>query len=280
VRIRVWGSRGTIASPGADRIRYGGNTSCLEVRLGDGTVLVLDAGTGARALGHRLVEDPPPRVDLLITHLHLDHIEGLSVFDPIWRTDTELHVWGPASPVASLDERVSMYFSPPLFPVYLSEVPARVAFHDAPEGRWTIGGARLSSCAIQHQGSTVGYRVEADGAALVYLTDHEPALGTDLETAEPDWVSGAALAWGADVLIHDCQYTEEEYESRVGFGHSSTADVAAFAAKVGAKRLVLFHHDPMHSDDELEAMRERVLERWEGDPSLVEIAAEGTELVA
>jgi phosphoribosyl 1,2-cyclic phosphodiesterase len=278
VRLRVWGSRGTIASPGRDTRRYGGNTSCIEVRLDDGTLLVLDAGTGIRELGHSLVEDPPARIDLLISHLHLDHVEGLGVFAPIWRSETELHVWGPASPVASLAERVARYFSPPLFPVHVAEVPARLRFHDAPERSWRIGGASLRSAAIQHQGATVGYRIEADGVSVAYLTDHEPALATDLRTADPEWVSGAALAWDADLLIHDCQYTEREYASRVGFGHSSPADVAAFAEIVGADRLALFHHDPMHSDDEVDEIRERVLEGWDVDPSRVQIAAEGAEL--
>ncbi|HSJ50500.1 MAG TPA: hypothetical protein VLA90_04335, partial [Actinomycetota bacterium] len=156
MRVRVWGSRGTIASPGSDTVRYGGNTSCLEVRLDDGTLIVLDAGTGARVLGHALAEAPPPRMDLLLTHLYVDPFEGVTAFEPIWHTETELHVWGPASPVASLDERLATYFSPPLFPVHLTEVPATVTFHNAPEGEWTIGGARLRSAAIQHQGSTVG----------------------------------------------------------------------------------------------------------------------------
>jgi phosphoribosyl 1,2-cyclic phosphodiesterase len=273
-----WGCRGTIASPGADTARYGGNTSCVEVHLDDGTLLILDAGTGARALGQARVEESPSRIDLFITHLHVDHIEGLGFFEPIWRAETDLHVWGPPSPVASHDRRLAKYFSPPLFPLHLSEVPAHVTFHDAPEGSWTIGGATVHSASIQHQGITVGYRVEADGAAVTYLTDHEPALGADIETALPEWISGAALAWKADLLIHDCQYTDEEYEARVGFGHTSPADVAAFAAKVGARRLALFHHDPFHSDDELDAIRERVLERWSVDPSRVVIAAEGAEL--
>jgi phosphoribosyl 1,2-cyclic phosphodiesterase len=274
-----WGCRGTIASPGADTARYGGNTSCVEVRLDDGTILILDAGTGARALGQARVDESPSRIDVLITHMHVDHIEGLGFFEPIWRAETELHVWGPPSPVSSHDQRLAKYFSPPLFPLHLSEVPAHVTFHDAPEGSWTIGGATIHSAAIQHQGITVGYRIEADGAALTYLTDHEPALGADIETAPPEWISGAGLAREADLLIHDCQYTEEEYEARIGFGHSSSPDVAAFAAKVGARRLALFHHDPFHSDDELDAIRERVLDRWSVEPSRVVVAAEGAELV-
>ena len=278
MRVMFWGCRGTIASPGADTARYGGNTSCVEVHLDDGTLLILDAGTGARALGQARVEESPSRIDLFITHLHVDHIEGLGFFEPIWRAETDLHVWGPPSPVASHDRRLAKYFSPPLFPLHLSEVPAHVTFHDAPEGSWTIGGATVHSASIQHQGITVGYRVEADGAAVTYLTDHEPALGADIETALPEWISGAALAWKADLLIHDCQYTDEEYETRVGFCHTGAADVAAFAAKVGARRLALFHHDPFHSDDELDAIRERVLERWSVEPSRVVIAAEGAEL--
>lgn len=277
MHVRVWGSRGTIAAPGKDTRRYGGNTSCVEVRLDDGTVLILDAGTGIRELGIALAEDPPPRINLLISHLHVDHVEGLGVFEPIWRTDTDLHVWGPASPVSSLAERLARYFSPPLFPVHVAEVPARLTFHDA-EGAWRIGGASVRSAAIQHQGATVGFRIEADGVAVAYLTDHEPALGTDLRTTDPEWVSGAVLAWEADLLVHDCQYTEVEYASRIGFGHSSPADVAAFAGMVGPGRLALFHHDPMHADDEVDVMRDRVVERWGVDPSRVEIAAEGAEL--
>jgi len=277
VRIRVWGCRGTIAAPGAGTVRYGGNTSCVEVRLDDGTAIVLDAGTGARALGLALQEDPPERIDLLLTHLHVDHLEGLSAFEPIWHPGTDLHIWGPASPVASLDERIAYYFSPPLFPVHLSEVPARTTFHYAPDDEVRIGGATVWSEPILHPGPTVGYRIEAEGRVLAYLTDHEPALGTDLETSPIEWISGSALAFGADLLIHDCQYTPEEYEGRVGWGHSTTEHVAAFARGTKVDRLMLYHHDPMRSDEELESMRDRVLERWTAEPDRVLIAAEGSE---
>lgn len=276
MRVRIWGCRGSIAAPGQDTVRYGGNTSCIEVTLQDGTTIVLDAGTGARPLGVALAEDLPPRIDLLLTHLHVDHIEGLSMFQPIWRPDTDLHIWGPASPVASLDERIATYFSPPLFPVHLSEVPATTAFHDAPDGEWNVGGARVRSLPILHPGATVGYRIEADGKVLTFLTDHEPALGTDLEAAPTEWISGSELAFGADLLIHDCQYTPEEYRGKVGWGHSSTEQVAVFAERSKADRLVLFHHDPMHTDDHVEEMRERVLERWGAEADRVWIAAEGT----
>ena len=275
MRVTVWGCRGSIASPGADTVRYGGNTSCLEVRLSDGSLIVLDAGTGARPLGLALEENPVERIDLLLTHLHLDHIEGLGAFEPIWNRKTELHIWGPSSPVASLRERIAMYFSPPLFPVYLPDVLARVEFHDAPEGDWVLGDARVTSHQIMHQGSTVGYRIEDSGRTLAYLTDHEPALGGDLAEMSDEWISGYEIARGADVLVHDCQYTPEEYAERVGFGHSSTEHVAMFARRTDVGRLILFHHDPMHTDDELDAIRERVIDHFGVDGKRVALAAEG-----
>jgi phosphoribosyl 1,2-cyclic phosphodiesterase len=278
MRIRVWGCRGSIAAPGADTARYGGNTSCVEVRLDDGTLLILDAGTGVRSLGLALLEDLPPRIDLLLTHLHVDHVEGLGAFEPIWRSETVLHIWGPASPVATLDDRLATYFSPPLFPLTLAEVPAQCEFHDAPTGSWRIGGATIHSRQILHPGSTVGYRIEADGAALAYLTDHEPGLGTDLASAPPEWISGFALAHRADLLLHDCQYTDEEYTTRFGFGHSSVSHVATFAERTEIGRLLLFHHDPMHADLELESIRDSVLERWRVEPERCGIATEGEEI--
>ena len=275
MRVTVWGCRGSIASPGADTVRYGGNTSCLEVRLSDGSLIVLDAGTGARPLGLALEENPVERIDLLLTHLHLDHIEGLGAFEPIWDRKTELHIWGPSSPVASLRERIAMYFSPPLFPVYLPDVLARVEFHDAPEGDWVLGDARVTSHQIMHQGSTVGYRIEDSGRTLAYLTDHEPALGGDLAEMSDEWISGYEIARGADVLVHDCQYTPEEYAERVGFGHSSTEHVAMFSRRTDVGRLILFHHDPMHTDDELDAIRERVIDHFGVDGKRVALAADG-----
>ncbi len=279
MRARVWGSRGSIATPGPETARYGGNTSCVEVRLADGALVILDAGTGARPLGIRLAAEPSPRptIHLLLSHLHVDHVEGLGAFAPIWMEDTELHVWGPPSTVSSLERRVARYFSPPLFPVHLSEVPATVTFHDAPEGSWAIGGATLTSAPILHAGPTVGYRIDEDGRALTYLTDHEPAKGFDLSAIAPEWISGYALALGADMLLHDCQYTEDEYPTHVGWGHSSTAHLATFAERAGVDRVLTYHHDPMHDDAALEAMRERVRDLWGVADARCGIAAEGLE---
>lgn len=281
MHVRIWGCRGSIATPGPETIRYGGNTSCVEVRGDHGEVIVLDAGTGARPLGERLMDEREPslRVDLLLTHLHVDHLEGLGMFAPIWSPETELHIWGPPSPVASLDERIATYFSPPLFPVHLTEVPARVSFHDAPREPWTIGSITVSAHPILHPGATVGYRLESEDRTLAYVTDHEPALGTDLDAVDTSWISGYALAHHADLLIHDCQYTVEEYASHVGWGHPSVAHVAAFARRAEVGRLVMFHHHPGHADDQLDAMRGEVLSGWSVDPARCIVAAEGAEIV-
>jgi ribonuclease BN (tRNA processing enzyme) len=247
----------------------------VEVRLADDRVLILDAGTGIRPLGLELMREPIGRIDLLLSHLHVDHLEGLGAFPPIWSADTELHIWGPSSPVRSLAERVSTYFSPPLFPVHLSEVPARVEFHDAPEGEWLIDGTRLYSQPILHPGATVGYRIEADGRVLAYLTDHEPALVSNVTSAAPGWISGFSVAARADLLIHDCQYTDDEYPRRVGFGHSSTGQVAVLAERMEVDRLLLFHHDPMRTDTELDRLGTEVCERWGVEPRRCEVAREG-----
>jgi len=279
LRGRIWGSRGSIATPGGDTTRYGGNTSCVELRPPGCDVVILDAGTGIRELGVRLVREGADRMFLLLTHLHVDHLEGLGMFEPIWRKETELHIWGPASPVASLEQRIATYFSPPLFPVHLSEVPATIEYHDASESEWRIDGARFSSNAIIHPGPTVGYRIESKGRVLAYLTDHEPALGADLANDSSDWISGFALAYRSDVLIHDCQFTSQEYESRLGWGHSTTEHVARFAEKAEVDRLLLFHHDPMHSDDQLDAMRDDVVAGWGVDGDRCTVAAEGADIV-
>jgi ribonuclease BN (tRNA processing enzyme) len=158
-------------------------------------------------------------------------------------------------------------------------VPASIEYHDASESEWQIDGARFSSNAIIHPGPTVGYRIESKGRVLAYLTDHEPALGADLDRDPSEWISGFAIAHGADLLIHDCQFTPDEYEHRLGWGHSTTEHVARFAEKTEVDRLLLFHHDPMHSDEQLDQMREDVVARWVVDDDRCTVAAEGAEIV-
>lgn len=254
MRARIWGCRGSVAVPGPDTMRYGGNTSCVEVRSDDGTVLVLDAGTGIRALGARLAEEGHAEVHVLLSHLHLDHLQGLGFFRPLFDPDVHVHLWGPASPVRPLTDRIARYLSPPLFPVRLSEIPATLTFHDAPTAPVRIGGIEVVAAPVTHQGPTVGYRLEEGGRSLAYLSDHEPALGGPLDHREPEWVSGWALAHRADVLVHDAQYGDREYPDHVGWGHSAIEHVVAFAHLAEARSLLLFHHDPYHDDDDLDAL--------------------------
>jgi phosphoribosyl 1,2-cyclic phosphodiesterase len=278
VRARVWGCRGSLASPGPETVRYGGNTSCVEVRLDDDTLIILDAGTGIRLLGLAVADELPRTVHLLLTHLHLDHLEGLGFFSPLWRPNLDLHVWGPPSPLRSLERRIARYLSPPLFPIHLSDIPSSPQFHDVPDEAWEIGPATITARPVSHRGPTVGYRVEEAGRALAYIPDHEPALGVDLRGVEPEWISGHAVAKGADVLLHDAQYTEEEYPMRIGWGHSSTEHVVTFGQVCSVGQLVMFHHDPLHSDDMLEKILARAQALWTGPGPSPILAHEGMEL--
>jgi phosphoribosyl 1,2-cyclic phosphodiesterase len=252
MNVTLWGTRGSVPSAGAEYVRYGGNTSCVEVRTQDGWVVVLDAGTGVRALGEE-VGPETTRVDLLLTHLHMDHIQGLGFFAPLFKPDLEVHIWGPASTTRDMRERLARYLSPPLFPVLLRDLPCKLTLHNAPIGRFEIGPLTVHAGLICHPGPTLGYRLEEGGRALAYMPDHEPALG--LRSFEPDrqWTSGFRLAEGADVLIHDAQYTSEEYEEKVGWGHSAYSHTMLLAEAASVGKLVTFHHDPSHTDADLDA---------------------------
>jgi phosphoribosyl 1,2-cyclic phosphodiesterase len=277
MHVRIWGSRGSLATPGAETLRVGGNTTCVEVSA-NGSRVILDAGTGIRGLGLDLAGCGDRCIDICLTHLHLDHIEGLGFFAPFYDPDCEVNVWGPPSSVRTLQERISRYLSSPLFPVEVSDLPARVVFSDVPEETFEIGELRITAYPVSHPGTTLGYRVEHDGAALAFIPDHEPALGIELDSLTSDWISGFPVAEGATLLMHDAQYTEEEYPHRVGWGHSSVSQTVSFAAKTGAERLLLFHHDPGHTDDDLDAHCERACELWRGEGPMPELALEGMEL--
>jgi phosphoribosyl 1,2-cyclic phosphodiesterase len=251
MRLKIWGCRGSVPTPGPDTVHYGGNTSCIEVSLDDGAVIVLDAGTGIIQLGLELLERGVRRVHLLLTHLHLDHLEGLRFFGPLWDERVALDIWGPPSPLLTLRERISRSFSPPLFPIDLREVPASVSFRDVPREPWAVEGASLAADLVVHPGPTVGFRIEIAGSSFAYLPDHEPALVGAIADRARDWISGASIAAEVDMLIHDAQYFEHEYEERIGWGHSSVADAIAFAHAVGARRVMLFHHEPRHTDGSL-----------------------------
>lgn len=277
MRARIWGCRGSLAAPGERTLRYGGNTSCVEVTTEAGTRIVLDAGTGIRDLGGTFPADGVEPVHLLLTHLHLDHIEGLGFFGPIWTPGRRIFVWGPPSPLHALRLRVARYFSPPLFPVDLGDIPSDVVFADAGPEPWTIGDVTVSAYPVQHPGPTVAYRLESAGRSLTYLPDHEPALGVSLASIDDAWLSGIDAAGSTDVLLHDAQYLDDEYETRIGWGHSSVSQAVRFALRAEARRLVLVHHDPSREDVALEQLGAQAGELADGVAS-VDVGYEGMEL--
>ena len=253
MQVTLWGTRGSLATPGPETARYGGNTSCVGVCGREGTMLVLDAGTGIRRLAKTIAQSVR-RVDVLLTHLHMDHIQGLGFFEPLYRPDMEVHIWGPPSASRNLQARLKRYLSPPLFPVRLSELPCRMVFHEVPRGEADIGEFRVSSALVCHPGPTLGYRIISSvGRVLTYLPDHEPAMGALRFPSLPrEWTSGGTLARDADLLIHDSQYSAGEYACHCGWGHSSLNQALDFGTLTGVKRLVPFHHDPDHTDTDLD----------------------------
>jgi phosphoribosyl 1,2-cyclic phosphodiesterase len=251
MRVTLWGVRGSLASPGADTARYGGNTACVEVRADD-AVVVLDAGTGIRLLGRSLPASIR-RVDLLLTHLHMDHIQGLGFFAPLFDPEIEVHLWGPPSTTQSLYHRLVRYLSPPLFPVHLRDI-AGLTLHEVSDHAFEIGELRISAAPVCHPGPTVGYRIATRRGTLAYLPDHEPALGAPRFPIAAAWTSGFGLAAHADLLIHDAQYSAGEYRERVGWGHSTLEHAFEFAKLAEVTHLVTFHHDPAHDDDDLDRL--------------------------
>lgn len=283
MRVTPWGARGSVPVPDAAMLRHGGNTSCVEVAFDDDTRIVLDAGTGIRRLGAAaddgLALGGP--VHVLLTHLHLDHIQGLLFFPPLFDPGREIVVWGPPSSGPGLRDRLARYLSAPLSPIEMRDLPADVSFRSAPTEPWRIGSATVRAAQVAHRGVTLGYRIEAGGSSLCYLPDHEPALGAPLGVTPPRWISGHSLACRASLLIHDAQYFEPEYRGHLGWGHSSAYDATRFAHRAEAERVLHFHHDPSHDDASLDELELQMRSRWEDlghDRDSLSLAVEGRAL--
>lgn len=253
MRVTLWGTRGSVACSGFGTDIYGGNTSCVEIRGTDDSVVILDAGTGIRKLGIAL-DNKIKRADILLTHLHLDHIQGLGFFSPLYNPDAEVHIYGPANSNRDLRNQLSKYLSPPLFPVFIGDLRCKIFLHATPKEEFTIGNFKIVSHAVCHPGVTLGYRISSPSGTMAYLPDHEPALGVENFPPAADWTSGFDLASGVDLLLHDAQYTEDEYPTHMGWGHSTVEQALKFALLTKVKKLVTFHHDPGHTDLELDNM--------------------------
>ena len=252
MKVNLWGVRGSTPTTGPETSYYGGNTSCISV-WEDGWLLILDGGSGIQ----KLVINPElrtKRIDILLTHFHLDHIQGLGFFSALFNPEMEVHIWGPASSFRSLHSRLSRYLSPPLFPVLIRDLPCKLTLHDISNSTFTIGPFTIQSGFVIHPGPTVGYRVAGCNSVLAYIPDHEPALGKNGIIEDRNWVSGIDLAKDADLLLHDAQYTALEYERKKGWGHSSIDDAGLFAFYANVKHLLLWHHDPYRTDVQLNKM--------------------------
>lgn len=291
MNLRFWGTRGSIATPGPSTVEFGGNTSCVEVVTNSGARFIFDCGTGVRLLGAHLMAQSqrPIEATIMLGHTHWDHIQGFPFFAPLFVPGNRFRVCGPQGAKSSLPEVLSGQMEYTYFPVELSQLGAEITYHDLAEGTHDMGGIRISAQLLNHPSIALGYRVEADGASLLYLCDHEPFW-------EPLWHSEsepgklesilhdgdrrhALFMQNADVVIHDAQYTPEEYPSRKNWGHSTYSYVTQIAATVNVKRLFLTHHDPTHSDVFLTGIEEKAREiaRSMGSTMIVSCAREGQE---
>jgi phosphoribosyl 1,2-cyclic phosphodiesterase len=253
MKVRFYGVRGSVPTPGSATVRYGGNTVCVDVRLADGTPIVLDAGTGIRELGnHLLEEDHDGPITLLLTHLHWDHIMGVPFFGPIYRKKTHIRIHSLATEVQRSVIRQRALFDGVHFPVRATDLPARFEFLDETHVPLRVGSATVRRVLLNHPGGAQGFRIDdGDGKSIAYLTDNELSPPGEVVTSLDEL---ARFAEGVDLLIHDAQYVEADMPAKRGWGHSTLDDVLALAKKASPGRLVLFHHDPERDDRALDAL--------------------------
>ncbi|MEP7266505.1 MAG: MBL fold metallo-hydrolase [Saprospiraceae bacterium] len=250
--IRFWGTRGSIPSIDENTLTFGGNTSCVSI-VDDGQIIILDGGSGIKRLGDSNYLKFFNRFHIFLTHYHLDHILGLGFFAPFFNPNNTITIYGPAANSEDLMKTLNKYLSPPLFPVRIKDFSAKVDFISMPNKNLKIGPFDIDSAFVCHPGPTLGYRVSTKKYTIAYIPDHEVALG--VTALKPDeWVSGFSIAKNADVLIHDAQYSTEEYDGKVGWGHSSYHQTIDFAKRTKVKKLYFFHHDPGHTDQRLQEL--------------------------
>ncbi len=288
IEVQFWGTRGSIATPGPATAKYGGNTSCVEVRVAD-QILICDAGTGARPLGLDLaarLEGRPLRAHVLISHTHWDHIQGIPFFMPAYEKGNRITFVGPSGINRTLERVIKGQMDPHYFPVEMDHMAAELSFREAVELSFSVGDVVVKRHYLNHPAPSIAYRIEHGGRSVVYATDHEfyrrmyEARGDSAEMlTEADRHDAAFEKFieGTDLYIADAQYTLEEYDSKIGWGHSTVEDVAAVAARSGVKRLVLYHHDPMRTDPEVEWVTE-MARTVMGKPIPVTAAREGATL--
>ena len=297
LKVRIWGVRGSIPVPGSATLRYGGNTSCVEVRAGD-EIIVLDAGSGIRELGNSLdleFDRQPLKVTLLSTHAHWDHIQGLPFFTPAYQEKNELRLLGYRGVGGSFGAILSRQMAVPFFPVRLRDLPCDLSIEELNAMKFNIGDVRIESKFVNHPGNCVGYRLFANGSSISFVPDNEPFEYRKLHAeatarATPEQARKFAISeraklveflHGSDVLFLDAQYTDEEYQKHIGWGHGSLTTSVDLAADAKVGKLLLFHHDPNHDDDMIDRMVESAREMAADRESdvIVEAAREGVEIL-
>jgi phosphoribosyl 1,2-cyclic phosphodiesterase/DNA-binding response OmpR family regulator len=278
VRVQFWGARGSIATPGPSTARYGGNTSCIEARSARGTLVIVDCGTGGHSLGQNLMSARAEglRGHILISHTHWDHIQGIPFFAPLFVSGNEWDIYGPKGLGQSLREALAGQMQYPYFPVTLDQCGAKIRYHDLVEGTFDIDEIKVSTQYLNHPALTLGYRLEADGVAVVYACDHEPhsrTLATGRGEITGQDLRHAEFINGADLLIHDAQYTAEEYPAKIDWGHSTIEYVVKLSKYAEVKRAALTHHDPLRDDDAIDRLLASIRARLREDASSLDVFA-------
>ena len=291
MKLRFWGTRGSIATPGPATVRFGGNTSCVELVTNAGQRFIFDCGTGARLLGmHMMAHAPKPiEATILISHTHWDHIQGFPFFAPVFVPGGHITLCGPSGTYNSLPDTLSGQMEYTYFPVKLGDLGARIEYKELPEGENELGGVRILTQRLNHPAVALGFRVEADGVSVMYVCDHEPYWESLWRSDAPPGKLSSILHAGdrrhaeflqnADVVIHDAQYTPSEYPAKKNWGHSTYSYVTQIAAAANVKRLFLTHHDPTHDDEFLIGLEEqaRAIAHAAVSPMRVSCAWEGYE---
>jgi len=290
--LKFWGVRGSIPTPGPQTVRYGGNTSCAELRH-DGKLFILDAGSGIRLLGNELLKSgTPTKAGIFISHMHWDHIQGIPFFTPAFLPQNHFTFYGAQDSEKNLLKIISDQMDPTYFPIELKDMAARLEFKTLFEGSYSIDGIQIQTMYVNHPGNALGYKFFLDGNSLVYISDNEPfTQGTAEDQQQPQDTDDIMLGEdgnqklisflsGTHTLVHDAQYTSDEYAKKMTWGHSPINYTVEIALQSGIQRLILFHHDPMHDDDTVDQMLQtaRALVAESGKPLEVLAAMEGMEV--